>query len=76
MQKLKIQVHKKGERYGQPGELIETIQRKCWAEAIGNFNPMFCRYKKKRCLVQSQHGDLSDPFRRTEDYLTTLYIEV
>ena len=46
--------------------LIKTIQRKIWGEAIGNFNPIFCRYNYKRCLVQSKSQDLSDPFRRTE----------
>lgn len=73
---LKIEVHKKGIRYGEPGELIETITRAPWCESIGNFNPMFCRYKGKRELVLSRGGDLSDPFRRTEAYLETLYIEV
>ena len=74
--KSKIQVHEKGESYGIPGKLVEVINCKCWAEAIGNFNPIFCRYKKNRCLVQSMNGDLSDPFRRTEEYLKTLYIEI
>lgn len=74
--RLKIEVRSKGERYGEPGELIKTIFRVTWCEAIGNFNPMFCRYKRKRTLVQSRDGDLSDPFRRTEKYLKTLYIEV
>ena len=74
--KLKIEVRRKGVRFGEPGELIETIFRKPWCEAIGNFNPMFCRYHGKRELVSSKIGDLSDPFRRTEEYLKTLYIEV
>lgn len=57
-------------------EVVETITRKCWAESIGNFNPIFCRYKNKRTLVHSDEGDLSDPFRATEDYLKTLFIAV
>ena len=57
-------------------EVVETITRKCWAESIGNFNPIFCRYKYKRTLVHSDDGDLSDPFRATEDYLKTLFITV
>lgn len=57
-------------------EVVETITRKCWAESIGNFNPIFCRYKNKRTLVHSDDGDLSDPFRREEGYLKTLFIEV
>ncbi len=56
------------------GEVLETIQRKLWAESIGNFNPIFCTYKGKRRLVKSDQGDLSDPFRREEGYLLTLYI--
>lgn len=56
-------------------ELVATITRKPWLEAIGNFNPMFCRYKGKRALVHSDNGDLSDPFRREESYLQTLFIE-
>ncbi len=55
--------------------VVETITRKPWFEAIGNFNPMFCRYKGKRTLVHSQQGDMSDPFRRSETYLKTLFIE-
>jgi len=74
--KYQIEVRAKGERHGIPGELIQTITRAVWAEAIGNFNPMFCRYKGKRTLVQSRSGDLSDPFRREEGYLRTLYIEL
>ena len=76
MNKQTIFVHKEGPRYGEPGEYIETIKRKCWAEAIGNFNPIFCRYKGERWLVKSREGDISDPFRRDESYLNSLYIEV
>ena len=77
MKKQIIDVCKKGEHYGEPGEKIESIRRVLRAEAIGNFNPIFCTYKgEKRNLVQSRHGDLSDPFRREESYLNSLYIEV
>ena len=74
--KFPIEVHKKGSEYGSPGELIEIIHRKPWMEQIGNFNPVFCRYKGKRTLVQSLKGDISDPFRRTAEYLDRLYIEI
>ena len=57
-------------------EKVETIKRVLRAEQIGNFNPVFCTYKGKRCLVQSDEGDLSDPFRRTEEHLKTLYIKI
>ena len=76
MEKVKIEVRKKGEQYRVPGELIEVIYRKPWGEAIGNFNPIFCRYNKKRELVQSREGDISDPFRREASYLESLYIEI
>jgi len=57
-------------------EKVETIKRELRAEQIGNFNPIFCTYKGKRCLVSSDEGDLSDPFRRTEEYLKVLYIKI
>ncbi len=76
MVKTSIEVRKKGEGFRNPGKLIETIKRKIWSEAIGNFNPIFCHYKGKRTLIQSMKGDVSDPFRRDESYLETLYIEV
>ena len=54
--------------------VIETIRRQLRAEQIGNFNPIFCTYKGSRMLVHSEKGDLSDPFRREEDYLERLFI--
>lgn len=61
----------------QDGSIVETIKRVLYAEQIGNFNPYFCRYKNDdRCLVKSDAGDLSDPFRRTEEYAKTFYIVV
>ena len=71
-----IHVCRKGERYGSPGELIETVRRVLRAEQIGNFNPMFCTYKGVKHLVHSRLGDLSDPFRRTDAYADALYIEL
>ena len=71
-----IQVCKQGEhgQYGEPGAAIATIKRILRAEQIGNFNPIFCTYKGKRELVNSREGDLSDPFRREENYADTFYI--
>jgi len=57
------------------GIVIKTIARKIWAEQCGNFNPVFCRYQYQRYLVKSEEGDISDPFRRDESYLNSLYIE-
>jgi hypothetical protein len=58
------------------GIIFKTIRRVLRAEAIGNFNPIFCTYLGKRHLVLSDEGDLSDPFRRDESYLATLYINL
>jgi hypothetical protein len=69
--KHEIEVRKK-----DGGEVITTIKRKLRAEAIGNFNPIFCQYDYEQHLVKSEEGDLSDPFRREKSYLETLYIEV
>lgn len=56
-------------------DVIDTISRKLWAEQIGNFNPLFCRYKGKRSLVESDAGDVSDPFRREESYANSFFIQ-
>lgn len=55
--------------------LLETIKRKIWAEQIGNFNPFFCRHNGKRRLIESDEGDVSDPFRREESYAKSFYIQ-
>lgn len=72
----KIEVRERGVKFGEPGKLIETITRIPWSEPMGNFSPIFCRYKDKKMLVLSKEGDLSDPFRRTQEYLNSLYIEI
>lgn len=75
--RYKIVVRKAGQHGRsdwQPGEVVKTISRVIWAEQIGNFNPLFCRYMGKRELVKSLAGDASDPFRREESYADTFYI--
>ena len=57
-------------------KVIEVIHRKIWVEQIGNFSPFFCEYKGKRTPIHSDSGDLSDPFRREEDYAKTFFIEI
>lgn len=52
------------------------IYRKLFAENLGNFNFINCRYKNKKYTVKSDKGDLADPFRREENYLNNLFIEV
>ena len=57
------------------GSLVEKIAVTLRAEAIGNFNPVFCTYKNdKRCLVESEDGMIDDPFRRSEESLKRLFI--
>ena len=58
------------------GIIFKTIRRVLRAESIGNFNPIFCTYQGEKYLVKSDEGDLSDPFRRDESYLKTLYINL
>jgi hypothetical protein len=55
---------------------IGYIERVLYMKIIGNFNPVYCRYNNQEYLVKSEEGDISDPFRREESYLKTLYIEV
>ncbi len=75
MKRHRIEVRiKRG--FMRPGVLVGEIKRVLRAEAIGNFNPVFCTYHGKRHLVSSMEGDLSDPFRRDESYLNKLYIEL
>ncbi len=70
MKKFSIQVRKNG-------TVVDTVNRVLRSEQIGNFNPLFCTYNKnKRCLVHSDEGDLSDPFRRTEEYAKSFYINI
>ena len=76
MEKHAISVCLKGAKYKEPGKEIEVIHRTLRSEAIGNFNPIFCTYQGKKHLVQSLEGDISDPFRREESYLKSLYIEI
>lgn len=57
------------------GQTVNQIRRVIRFEQIGNFCPGFVRYDGKDYLVKSESGDLSDPFRRTQDYATSLYIE-
>ena len=57
-----------------PGKLF--IKRVIWGECLGNFNPFFCTYNGKKCLIKSDAGDLSDPFRRDESYIKSFFIEV
>jgi hypothetical protein len=60
-----------------PYVVREHIKRKLRAEQIGNFNPLFCRYRgNNRVLVHSAEGDLSDPFRREPSYARSLFIRV
>ena len=58
------------------GSKIETINVVLRGESIGNFNPLFCTYKKrKRCLVESDEPHLDDPMRCVvADHIGKLFI--
>lgn len=64
------QSHYMGAQFTPMGE----IKRKLYAEQVGNFNPIFCRYKGAWYLVHSDAGDTSDPFRREESYAKSFFI--
>ena len=80
MKKQNIQVRNyNGKRYAFPAvapEILETIGRRVYAMACGNFNPIYCRYNRKTYLVHSEAGDISDPFRANASYLETLFIDI
>lgn len=56
--------------------VIGNIRRVIRAEQIGNFNPLFARFKGKDRLVRSDAGDMSDPFRREESYAASFFIAI
>jgi hypothetical protein len=62
--------------FDKDNRLVDTVKRKLRFEPIGNFVPAFATYKSKEYLVNSFQGDLSDPFRANESYLTSLYINL
>lgn len=69
--KLRIEV-----RDGK-NQVKEIIYRKVWTEAIGNFQPVFCRYMNARHLVQSDELHLDDPLRcNKSDHIDHLFIRV
>ena len=68
--KHKIQVFK-------DNNLVEIIHRVVWCEAVGNFTPVYCRYKNKVHLVKSSLSDLSDPFRCNDyNHEDKLFIQI
>lgn len=82
MKKYDIEVRKPITLMETPAQLCHTIKRVLIVKQVGNFNPLYCRYKGKLYPVKSVKGDVSDLFRRDETYLTgelarpNLYIEV
>ena len=57
-------------------KVVMTISRVLTARACGNFNPIYCRFNSAEYLVNSREGDLSDPFRREESHLNSLFINL
>jgi hypothetical protein len=80
MKKETIQVRNyNGKRYAFPAvtpEILGSVSRRLYSMACGNFNPVYCRYQRKTYLVQSEAGDISDPFRADDSYLKTLFIDI
>jgi hypothetical protein len=62
--------------HGPKFRLVETVARKLYVDTVGNFNRIAARYKGKTYLVQSDTGDLGDPFRADATYLDCLYIDL
>jgi hypothetical protein len=75
-QKHTVNVCKPSGKFRIMGEVIEQIQVPLKAEQTGNFSFIYCIHKRKKYWVNSELGDISDPFRRTEEYLSKLYIEI
>ena len=87
MKKKSIQVRAYGEGQSQYGSAelpgtdqglfadMGTILRRVYVDQVGNFNRCACRYKGRTFLVQSDAGDLGDPFRADESYATSLFID-
>lgn len=77
--KYKISVRNYLERIPFKGDVIqeiEVINRVLRCTPMGNFNAIFCIYMGKEYLVQSDDGDITDPFRAEESYLESLFIDV
>lgn len=55
---------------------VVRIKRVLTQISVGNFYPMYCRYRGQKYFVHSMEGDLSDPFRRVASYFSSLYIEL
>lgn len=80
MKKHTVQIRNyNGKRYSFPAvtpEILGTVTRRLYSIACGNFAPIYCRFKGKTYLVNSDAGDVSDPFRANENYLETLFIDI
>ena len=76
--KHKVQVrdyHGKSHHVSDDFTVVAEISVVLCSEQIGNFNPLFCTYRgNRRTLVHSDKGDVSDPFRRDDSYLGSLFI--
>ena len=64
------------DEYKGPYEVVKTIKRKVYVDQVGNFNRFACRFNRRTYCVNSDAGDIGDPFRADESYLKTLYIDI
>jgi hypothetical protein len=74
--KYVVTVKRGCDHFGEGGETLNTIHVRLHSEACGNFDPIYCTYQGKKHLVQSRLGDISDPFRREQAYLDSLFIKI
>lgn len=52
-----------------------VIHRKVYADSVGNFVRLACRYLGKTYIVNAQAGDPGDPFRAGQAELDSFYID-
>jgi hypothetical protein len=57
------------------GTVVETIQRAIKVVPIGNYCPLFCSYRGRDRLVESDELHLDDPARAVEsDHIDKMFI--
>ena len=74
-QTIQVRQHHLGERRGTY-EVVAYIKRKVYVDQVGNFNRFACRFNRRTYCVNSDAGDIGDPFRADKSYLKSLYIDL
>lgn len=81
MKKHEIEIRQyyggKSHHFGDKPDCIGgKIRRKIYSDTVGNFNRLACRYNGKTYLVNSDAGDVCDPFRASDNMLSALFINI